>query len=148
MSQSTLSDVAHVIQLSIAPVFLLTSVGTFLSVLSTRLGRIVDRARRLHERLSTATVADGAALRSDLHLLARRRHLINMAITAGVTAALFVCVLIATAFVGSVLGVNTSILVATLFVAAMGAFVVALLCFLREILVAVASVRIDPTDPS
>jgi hypothetical protein len=68
---------------------------------------------------------------------------VNLAITAGVCAALFVCVLIAIAFIGSVLAVNTSVAVATLFIAAMAAFVVALLMFLREVLMAVASVRIS-----
>jgi hypothetical protein len=143
MNQSTLTDVAHVIQLSVAPVFLLTSVGTILAVLSTRLGRIVDRARVLRERLPELPPDRASAVKADLHVLAVRRHMINMAITAGVCAALFVCVLIAIAFIGSVLAVNTSVVVATLFIAAMIAFVVALLMFLREVLMAVASVRID-----
>jgi len=143
MSQSTLTDVAHVIQLSVAPVFLLTSVGTILGVLSTRLGRIVDRARLLRERVAKLPPDEAAPLRDELHLLASRRHLVNMAITAGVCAALFVCMLIAVAFIGSVLAVNTSVVVATLFIAAMIAFVVALVVFLREVLMAVASVRIE-----
>jgi hypothetical protein len=143
MNQSTLSDVAHVIQLSVAPVFLLTSVGTILAVLSTRLGRIVDRARVLRERLGKLGPADAEAVKLELHLLATRRHFVNLAITAGVVAALFVCMLIATAFIGSVTGVNTSIVVATMFIGAMLAFVVALLMFLREVLMAVASARIE-----
>ena len=143
MNQSTLTDVAHVIQLSVAPVFLLTSVGTILAVLSTRLGRIVDRARVLRDRLPKLPADETEALKGELHLLANRRHLVNLAITAGVCAALFVCMLIAVAFIGSVLGVNTSVAVATMFIAAMVAFVVALLLFLREVLLAVASVRIE-----
>jgi hypothetical protein len=143
MNQSTLTDVAHVIQLSVAPVFLLTSVGTILAVLSTRLGRIVDRARLLRERLPKLAPEDTQAIREELHLLSMRRHLINIAITAGVCAALFVCILIAIAFIGSMFAVNTSLLVATMFVAAMIAFVVALVVFLREVLLAVASVRIE-----
>ncbi len=47
-------SIAHTIQLSIAPVFLLTALGTFMAVLSTRLGRIVDRARILGDRLPAA----------------------------------------------------------------------------------------------
>jgi hypothetical protein len=143
MNQSTLTDVAHVIQLSVAPVFLLTSVGTILSVLSSRLSRVVDRARVLHDRISKVPSDEAETIRRELHLLANRRHLINVAITAGVCAALFVCMLIAIAFIGSVLAVNTSIAVATMFIAAMVAFVVALLMFLREVLMAVASVRIE-----
>jgi hypothetical protein len=143
MNSSRLSDVAHVIQLSVAPVFLLTAVGTILAVLSTRLGRIVDRARVLGDRLASLPPADAAAFRGELHLLARRRRLVNLAITSGVCAALFVCILISAAFVGSILAFNASVLLALLFVAAMVAFVTTLLVFLREILLAVASTRID-----
>lgn len=145
MSDSSLSDVSHVIQLSVAPVFLLTSLGTFLAVLSTRLGRIVDRARVLRDRMAPLSLEQAEPLRDELHHLARRRHLVNMAITSGVCAALFVCVLIASAFMGSIYSVNTSNLVATLFIAAMVAFVIALLCFLREVVLAVGSVLIEPS---
>ncbi len=139
-----ISDVAHVIQLSVAPVFLLTSVGTILGVLSTRLGRIVDRARVLRDRLAAAPAGKAEPIRAELHLLARRRHLVNFAIGGGVCAALFVCVLIACAFVGSLLEVRVASLLAILFVGAMAAFVTALLAFLREVVLAAAGIRIEP----
>jgi hypothetical protein len=141
---STLSDVAHVIQLSVAPVFLLTSVGTFLAVLSTRLSRIVDRARVLEARAETLGGAARESLRGELRLLGRRRHLVHVAMTAGVCAAIFVCLLIASAFIGSLLGLNWWVFVAVLFIAAMIAFVIALVVFLREVLLAVASVKLEP----
>ncbi len=141
---SPVAAVTHAIQLSIAPVFLLTSVGTFLAVLSTRLGRIVDRARVLVEKLELAPPARHAAIREELLLLMRRRHLVNLAITFGVTTALFVCLLIALAFIGSMVQADATRGVAALFVAAMLAFVGALILFLREIMLAVASVPIAP----
>jgi len=45
-----ISNVSHVIQLAVAPVFLLTGIGAILSVLISRLGRIVDRGRVLREQ--------------------------------------------------------------------------------------------------
>jgi uncharacterized protein DUF2721 len=141
---NALSTIAHTIQLSVAPVFLLTALGTFLGVLSTRLGRIVDRARLVGEqRLPAAPPAAQRRLHDELALLARRRHLVNMAITAGVTAALFVCAIISALFIGQMLHSNAARVAAVLFIAAMLAFMVALLLFLREIVLAVASVRID-----
>ncbi|HEU5197193.1 MAG TPA: DUF2721 domain-containing protein [Methylomirabilota bacterium] len=143
-NETPLSALAHTIQLSVAPVFLLTALGTFLGVLSTRLGRIVDRARVLVEqRIPAAPAAARGRFHSELALLRRRRHLVNMAITAGVTAALFVCTIISALFIGEMLHANVTRLAAVLFVAAMLAFTVALLLFLREIVLAVASIRID-----
>jgi hypothetical protein len=61
MFMNEIDEIAHVIQLSIAPVFLLTGVGTLLNVLSGRLARIIDRARVLEQRLETPESPRSAA---------------------------------------------------------------------------------------
>jgi type IV secretory pathway VirB6-like protein len=131
------TDIAHTIQLAIAPVFLLTALGTMLSVFSTRLGRIVDRARILGERLPQASEDRRAALLEEIAALARRRHFVNIAITGATSAALLVCILIAVAFLGAILHVDTARLIAGLFIAVMATFITALVFFLREILITV-----------
>ena len=142
VSDQTITDIAHVIQLSVAPVFLLTAIGTILGVLSTRLARIVDRARALNDRLESAVPERVAAIHAEMGTLARRRRLVNLAITAGTTAALLVCISIATVFLGAVLKANVTLTVALLFILAMAAFVAALLLFLREVLEAVRSLEL------
>jgi hypothetical protein len=141
--ETPITAVARVIQLSVAPVFLLTALGTLLGVFSTRLGRIVDRTRILLERLVTTPDGKQERVRGEIAVLFRRRKLMNVAITFATGAALLVCILIATAFVGSILRWDFSHTIATLFIAAMGAFIGALLTFLSEVLLAVRSVRID-----
>jgi uncharacterized protein DUF2721 len=140
---STVTDLAHTIQLAIAPVFLLTAVGTILGVLSTRLARIVDRARVLRGRLPPQPIPGGDPTIAELALLVRRRQLVNLAITCGVSAALLVCLLIATLFVGSLVHANVSPLVAALFVLAMVAIVGALTSFLREIFLASGALDLE-----
>jgi hypothetical protein len=136
-------DIAHVIQLAIAPVFLLSSLGTVLAVLSTRLGRIVDRTRVLLERLEKATDDKRAKIDVELQLLVRRRGYVNSAITAATVSALLICLLIAVAFLGSLVQLNTGAALAALFVLAMVAYVTALLYFLREVLLASRSTVIE-----
>lgn len=143
VSDQTIYDISHVIQLSVAPVFLLTSIGTILGVLSTRLARIVDRARALNERLDAAPNGDRvAAIHAEMRTLASRRRLVNLAITFGTTAALLVCVSIATVFLGAVMKAGVAGAVASLFILAMAAFVAALVFFLREVLLAVRSLHL------
>ena len=137
--QSRIQDITHVIQLAVAPVFLLTAVGTILNVLTTRLSRVVDRARKLDERLGEAAQDARAPLEAELRVLARRRRLVNRAITLGTTAALLVCLVIAVAFLGFILHADLSGALAGLFIAAMLAFIGALVFFLREIFLAVAT---------
>ena len=42
-------DIAGIIQMAVAPAFLLTGIGAILSVMANRLSRIVDRFRILNE---------------------------------------------------------------------------------------------------
>jgi hypothetical protein len=133
MTGSPISDIAHTIQLAIAPVFLLTALGTFLAVLSTRLARITDRTRVL-ENLASAQPGVHA---EELALLRRRKKRVNLAITFGTTAALFVCVSIATAFIGTLIEADVSKIIAAFFICAMMGFTGLLLSFLSEIRLAV-----------
>ena len=73
--------VAHAIELAVAPVFLLTGIGAILAVMTNRLGRVIDRARVLEERLEGASQKSLATLRADLAVLSRRAKLIGRAIT-------------------------------------------------------------------
>jgi len=138
---SNLGDIAHVIQLAIAPVFLLTGVGTLLAVLSNRLGRAVDRSRVLEDLLPGLAGEPLALAQDDLVLLSRRTRLIYAAIVLAVTCALLICLLIAVAFIDAFLVINLAKLMGALFVLAMLALIASLVAFLREIFLAVTSAR-------
>ena len=142
MGEMEVSAIARVIQLSVAPVFLLSGIGAILGVMTSRLSRIVDRARVLEERLEHAPPERVAVLERDLHTLTRRARLIGPAITLCTATALLVCVLIAVLFLSAFLRFDVSVPVALLFVAAMCAFSLGLIWFLREILVSRNNLRI------
>jgi hypothetical protein len=79
----------------------------------------------------------------ELAILARRRNLVNRAITCATVAALLVCLVIAFAFLGFMLHKNFALAMAWLFIGAMTSFIAALLFYLREIILTVSSVRIS-----
>jgi hypothetical protein len=133
--QSSIPDLAHVIQLAVAPVFLLTALSTMLAVLTNRLSRVVDRTRKL-ETFLIEHPERSAYPRAELFTLFRRTVLCNRAITLCTLTALLICVVIGLMFISELMGFNASLAVAALFVASMGTFVFALLSFLREIRVA------------
>ncbi len=141
---SGIPSVAHVIQLAVAPVFLLTGVGAILSVLVNRLGRVVDRFRALELSLLETREAPLAAAQAEMDILARRARMIHWAIGLCTGCALLVCVVIAALFVGSITGAEMSGVIATLFIAAMLSLVAGLLCFLREIALATGSIQVVP----
>ena len=147
-SSGEVSSIAHVIQLAVAPVFLLSGMAGLLAVLTNRLGRIIDRARRLEEKLAPAALCAGspeaAAIHADLATLSRRARLINAAVTLCTSSALLICAVIAVLFLSAFLRFDLTATVAFLFVAAMLALFGGLLFFLREVFVATASLRIGP----
>ena len=136
--------VAHAVQLAVAPVFLLSGIGAILAVMTNRLGRVIDRARTLEDRLAGASPESTATLRADLAVLSRRAKLNGRAITLCTTTALLVCTMIAVLFLSAFLRFDASIPVALLFVAAMLCFFLGLLWFLREIYLSTKSLRIRP----
>ena len=140
---SGITSVAHVIQLAVAPVFLLTGVGAILSVLVSRLGRVVDRFRSLEGGLVAAESAL-ASVQVEMAILARRARMIHWAIGFCTSCALLVCMVIATLFVGSITGVEMPAVIATLFITAMLSLVAGLLSFLREIALATGSIHVVP----
>jgi len=139
---SNLGDIAHVIQLAIAPVFLLTGVGTLLAVLSNRLGRAVDRSRVLEDRVPGLAGEALALAQAELVLISRRTRLIYTAIALAVLCALLICLLIAVAFLDAFLAMNLARVMGALFVLAMFALIASLGAFLREIFLAVSSARL------
>lgn len=129
---ANIPTVAHVIQQAVAPVFLLTGVAGILGVLTNRLGRTVDRFRRLNE-LSTET---NDKHQSEMQILAQRAFWIHWAISLCTVCALLISLSIVAMFVGVQLSIDLSSSVSMLFVAAMLALIAGLLCFLREITLA------------
>jgi Protein of unknown function (DUF2721) len=139
-SEVGISSIASAIQLSIAPVFLLTGVGAILGVLTNRLARIVDRSRVLAERFheNPETMMH---LEHDLQLLAARARLVNRAIGLCTLGALLVCLVIVALFVSAIADAHLGQVIALAFTAAMLALIGGLVHFLRETYLATRSLR-------
>ena len=133
-----ITDIGHVIQLAIAPVFLLTGVCTMLMVLTNRLARIIDRVRVLEDRLD---VGHNDLLMDELDILYKRWRLINVAIALSTACGLLICIVIGLLFLGDTTNLPLDRHIAALFVAAMVTLIGAFVCLLREIFVASATLN-------
>lgn len=139
----SVADLAIIIELSVAPVFMLAGIAGFLSVLSGRLGRIIDRARVLERNVSTLSGdsnREGPAY--ELKIIWRRARFIHWGIALCTTSALSVCCLIVGLFVGRFMELNLGNVVVGLFVAALVFLIVALLLFLNEVRLSTRTLRL------
>ena len=130
-----IADISRTIQLAVAPVFLLTAVGTLITAMNNRLSRVIDRRRVLLERHRKNERLEGDD--AELEVLSTRVKLIYYAMLFAVMAALSVCVVVAGAFVGALFSVDTARSVAIFFIIAMLALICCLSLFMREVFLAV-----------
>ncbi len=137
----TFDDIAHAIQLSLTPVFLLTAIGGILNVMAGRLARIIDRGRRLTDAPEHAQIWP-AQMAVELGSLEQRRHFASSAITACTSAALLTCLVIVALFLEVLMELRLKWLIGGLFMTATLALVIGLSYFLREVHLATRTVRI------
>jgi hypothetical protein len=138
------STIAHLIQLAIAPVFLLAGIAGILNVLATRLARIVDRVRGHETSFDDYDDVERKRARTELVRLGRRMRLVNASITLCTASALFVCLVVALLFVADLANVHFGRPVAVLFIIAMALLIGSLILFLAEIRLAARSLRVRP----
>ena len=136
---SNISDLSHVIQLAVAPVFLLTAIATLITALNNRLGRIVDRRRVVLNTRPHMSTEETAQAEIELGVLSRRAKLIYFSILGAVIAALLICLVVAGAFLGALVSVDLAQMVAVFFILAMFVLIACLGLFLREVFLAVST---------
>jgi len=134
---SSVETIATVIQLAVAPVFLLAGIAGLLNVLSIRLGRVVDRVRVVETRLFKEKHDEHRAmLQSETNSLWNRIRLVDWSIRTFVAGALIVAL-----FLSELSHFNLSAAIAFLFVCAMVLVIVGLLLFLFEVSISTSSIR-------
>lgn len=145
MQDIAISTVAHVIQMAVAPVFLLTGIGAMLAVMTQRLARVMDRARELDEQVQQAD--QGLALHppdyaARISRLQKRAISVSRAILLCTVTALFICLVIVVLFLAAWFGFDTALPVSILFISAMLTFIAGLLAFLREVFLALGGLEL------
>lgn len=127
-----LHDVSFAIRDAVAPVFLLTGIGSILSVLVNRLGRSIDRARTLN----ALNPEQRKEFLDEFDIIVRRTRWMRWSVGLFIFAGLCVTLSIASVFIGVAIGVHVTSFVLFAFITAMLSLIVGLLCFLREIILA------------
>jgi hypothetical protein len=143
------ADVAHLIQVALTPIFLISAIGVTLNVLTSRLARIVDRARAMESEVCRPDYqAGGRDLHAALGVLARRARYINAAITLITLSALFIALVVVMLFVNAFLRYELSAVIAGMFIMSMLTLASALLAFLIEVRIATTTLRIGIIEAS
>lgn len=134
--------IAQTIQLALAPVFVLVAMGNILNLLSSRLGRVVDRARTLQDRHTATEGPDHDEVVQEIRMIDRRITLITRAIRLMVISGLLVGGTVAVLFLEELIDWKLQRMAAGTFLAAIGLLMWALVLFLRETQISAQQLRI------
>jgi hypothetical protein len=136
-------NVAHLIQLALGPVFLISGVGITLSMLTQRLSRIVDRARTLEDRRElTQNEGKLKIIDKDLRVILRRARYINSAIALCTTSALLTALVVTLLFASEFTPMSVGGVIAVMFVGSTLCLSTAFIMFLIEVRIATNTLRI------
>ncbi len=132
-----LDTVTHAIQLAVAPVFLLTAVAGMIGTVAGRLARIIDRARLLEDRIEAAAPEKSMlSAYEELKRLRSRGRLVNACIALLTFCAILIGLTIMTLFIGETTAVQILRFATVFFLSSVSCFLLALVCFLSETLLA------------
>ena len=134
--------IAQTIQLALAPVFVLVAIGNILNLLSSRLGRVVDRSRHLQDRHVATEGPDHDEVVAEIRMIDQRIKLITRAIRVMVTCGLVIGATVAVLFLEELIGFSLQRVAAALFLLAVGLLMWALVLFLRETQISAQQLRI------
>ena len=134
-------DIAHVIQVALAPAFLLSALATLLNVFSTRLGRVADKVDAASARLIGADPETADRLSRQLSYLRRRSFVLDVAVVLASGAGVMTGIAVLTLFVGAMRDAATASVLFGCFGLALVCTVAAIAAFLVEILMAGRGIR-------
>jgi hypothetical protein len=132
-----------VIQLAVTPVILLSGVGALMITLTNRMGRIVDRTRKMAEVVQGAPEADRAHFDGQLAIMWRRAKLIRLAVTFAGLSMLLSCVLVMVIFVDASIHREFGLEMVVIFGASVLCLIASLVAFLRDIWMSLWALRIE-----
>jgi MFS family permease len=133
---------AQIIQLAVAPVFLLAGLGAFLNVCAGRLARIVDRMRKLEPRILDSRGEEHDRLLEEVRLLDRRSRIVSGAIFATVLSALLISAVVVLLFLAFLTGYRFGTAIALLFIASMICTGLGFAIFLHETRLGIRAIQV------
>ena len=143
MRSLSVAEMIPILQTAIGPVILISGVGLLLLTMTNRFGRIVDRARKIAERVGGSPEAPHELDHAQLAVLWRQAGLIRLAISLATGSALCAALLIALLFLTALLGLRDAWLIGTVFAAAMISLVASLILFLSDVNRSLTAIRLE-----
>jgi len=138
---SALDTIAHIIQVALTPVFLLSGIATLLNVFSARLARVADQVDAVSKALDGADAEQAEVLSARLARLHRRSVALDVAVVLGAVGGAATCGAVLVLFVGALREATIAAMLFALFGLAVLCALGAICAFTAEMLIASIGIR-------
>jgi hypothetical protein len=142
-SAAPLDIVAHIIQLALTPIFLLSGIGALLNVFATRLARVSDRVDQITKEMEGVEPEQVAILARQLARLRRRSVALDVAVVLAALAAASTCASVLTLFVGALREATVASALFATFGLAVVCTIGAIMAYTAEMLMTGSGVRAE-----
>lgn len=140
---ASLDLVAHIIQVALTPIFLLSGIATLLNVFATRLARVADLVAQITKAMEVADPEQSAGLARQLLRLRLWSIALDAAVVLGAIAAASTCASVFTLFVGALRNSTVASVLFTTFGLAIVCTISAITAFTTEMMLAGSGVRAE-----
>ena len=144
-NSDALTAIVHIIQVSLAPVFLLSGIATLLNVFSTRYARVADQVDALAKQAEGAGLDEAEALSLRLTHLHKRSLALDAAVALAAAGGALTCATVLALFVGEAGGPAIAAVLYITFGAAIACTLAAVMAFAVEMLMASQRIRAEVT---
>lgn len=143
--KTALGDITRAMGTAIAPVFLISGVGALLAAMSSRYGRVIDRAREILKEAGTGIQDQARRERTEneLRRLYHRARLLRLTIILAAVSIFFVAVTIFVIFSTMILDLTLPYVVAVLFVAALILLIASLVFFIEDFAISLRGIKYE-----
>lgn len=139
----TTTQLIPTLQVAIGPVVLISGIGLLILSMTNRLGRVIDRGRSLVRELPEIPERNHTRVLEQLRIISGRARLLRRAIIYAALSVLLAAVLVITLFVTAVLKIEAAWLISVLFIVALGALILSLIAFLRDLDQSLIAFKLD-----
>ncbi len=136
-------ELTIILQMSIAPVALISGVGLLLLSMTNRLGRTIDRARALAQQIRAGDAHEHDRLAVQIRILYRRSRILRLSIVFATVSILCASVIVLWLFAMYSFHARLYVLVMILWLLAIASLLASLVLFIHDITVSLGALRLN-----
>ena len=136
-------NAVEIIQLALAPIFLIVGIGTLVNVATGRVARVIDRARWFEDLAREQPLRIDRRAKQEIRTLNKRMRLANWSINFLIGSALVICFDVILLMVNGLISTSLDTAVLVTFMISILFLTGGLIAFFFEVSVATASLKIS-----